>query len=138
MLDRNRIHILLSDSVISKCVVLVSNVAVQLIGSPSMYTLVAYFTSMDVRKMKVKIAQLCPTLCDPMDCSPSGSSVHGLLQARILEWEAIAFSRGSSHLGIELGSPALQADSLPSEPPGRSPWISELGIVSHTDKFSLY
>ena len=38
--------------------------------------------------------QLCPTLCDPMDCSPEGSSVHGILQARILEWVAISFSRG--------------------------------------------
>ena len=42
------------------------------------------------------VAQLCPTLCDPMDCSPPGSSVHGILQARILEWVAISFSRGSS------------------------------------------
>ena len=42
------------------------------------------------------VAQLCPTLCDPMDCSPSGSSVHGILQARILEWVAISFYRGSS------------------------------------------
>ena len=42
------------------------------------------------------VAQLCPTLCDPMDCSPPGSSVHGILQARILEWIAIPFSRGSS------------------------------------------
>ena len=41
-------------------------------------------------------AQLCPTLCDPMDCSPQGSSVHVILQARILEWVAIPFSRGSS------------------------------------------
>ena len=41
-------------------------------------------------------AQLCPTLCDPKDCSPPGSSVHGILQARILEWIAITFSRGSS------------------------------------------
>ena len=41
------------------------------------------------------IAQLYPTLCDPMDCSPLGSSVHGILQARILEWVAIYFSRGS-------------------------------------------
>ena len=38
----------------------------------------------------------CPTLCDPMDYSPPGSSVHGILQARVLEWVAISFSRGSS------------------------------------------
>ena len=43
-----------------------------------------------------EVAQLCPALCDPMDCSPPGSSVHGILQARILEWVAISFSRGSS------------------------------------------
>ena len=41
-------------------------------------------------------AQSCPTLCDPMDCSPLGSSVHRILQARILEWVAFPFSRGSS------------------------------------------
>ena len=40
--------------------------------------------------------QSCPTLCDPMDCSPPGSSVHGILQARIMEWGAICYSRGSS------------------------------------------
>ena len=40
--------------------------------------------------------QLCPTLCDPLDCSPPGSSVHGVFQARILEWVASPFSRGSS------------------------------------------
>ena len=42
------------------------------------------------------VAQSRPTLCNPMDCSPPGSSVHGILQARILEWIAIPFSRGSS------------------------------------------
>ena len=46
--------------------------------------------------MKVKseseFVQLCPTLCDPMDCSLPGSSVHGIFQARVLEWGAIAFS----------------------------------------------
>ena len=42
------------------------------------------------------IYQLCPTLCNPMDCSPPGSSVHGISQARILEWVSISFSRGSS------------------------------------------
>ena len=43
-----------------------------------------------------KVAQSCPTLCNPVDCSLPGSSVHGILQARILEWVAISFSRGSS------------------------------------------
>ena len=43
-----------------------------------------------------EVAQLCPTLCDPMDCSLPGSSVHGIFQARVLEWIAISFSRGSS------------------------------------------
>ena len=43
-----------------------------------------------------EVTQSCLTLCDPVDCSPPGSSVHGILQARILEWGAIAFSRGSS------------------------------------------
>ena len=46
-------------------------------------------------KAKVLVAQLCPSVCDPMDCSPPGSSVHGTLQAAILEWVAIPFSRGS-------------------------------------------
>ena len=43
-----------------------------------------------------EVAQSCPTLCDPMDCSLSGSSIHGIFQARVLEWIAISFSRGSS------------------------------------------
>ena len=47
-------------------------------------------------KVKVKDAQWCPTLCDPMDCRLPGSSVHGIFQARILEWVAISFSRRSS------------------------------------------
>ena len=46
-------------------------------------------------KVKVKIAQWCPTLCNPMDCILPGSSVQGLLQARILEWVAIPFCRVS-------------------------------------------
>ena len=47
-------------------------------------------------KVKVLVAQSCPTLCNHMDCGPPGSSVHGIFQARILEWIAISFSRGSS------------------------------------------
>ena len=104
--------------------------------------------------MKVKVAQACSPLCDPMDYT-----VHGMLQARILEWVAFPFTRGSSQprdqaqashncrwilyqlshkgsprilewmaysfsressdTGIELGSPALQVDSLPAELPGK-------------------
>ena len=48
------------------------------------------------QKVKVLVVQSCPTLCNPMDCNPPGSSVHGILQARILEWVAISFSRRSS------------------------------------------
>ena len=62
------------------------------------------------------MAQSCLTLCDSMDCSLTGCAVHGILQARILEWVAILFSRGSS----QPESPALQADSLPPEPPGKN------------------
>ena len=40
------------------------------------------------------VAKLCPTLCDPMDCSPSGSSVHRIFQARMLEWVSVSISRG--------------------------------------------
>ena len=57
-------------------------------------------------------AQSCLTLCNPMDCSPSGSPIHGILQARILEWVPIPFSRESSRPRIKPWSPALQADSL--------------------------
>ena len=55
----------------------------------------------------------------PWTVAPPGSSVHGILQARILEWIAIPFSRDLPNPGMEPGSPALQADSLPSEPPGK-------------------
>ena len=47
-------------------------------------------------KSESEVIQLCPTLCNSVDCSPQGSSGHGILQARILEWVAISFSRGSS------------------------------------------
>ena len=68
------------------------------------------------------IASVCPTLCDPTDYSPPGSSVHGILQARILEWAAISFSRGSSPPRIEpvsLMSPALVGGLFTIELPGK-------------------
>ena len=61
-----------------------------------------------------EVAQSCPTLCDPMHFS-----VHGILQARILEWIAISFSRDLPDPGTKPGSPALEADALTSEPPGK-------------------
>ena len=66
----------------------------------SKYLLISWLQSLSQWSLwnlaKVKVARLCLTLCDPMDCSLPGSSVHGILQARILEWIAVPFSRGSS------------------------------------------
>ena len=66
------------------------------------------------RKMKVKVAQSSPTLPNPMDYT-----VHGILQARILEWVAFPFSRGSSQSRDQTRSPTLQVDSSPAEPQGK-------------------
>ena len=62
--------------------------------------------------MKVSVS-----LWHPLDCSPPGSSVHGILQVRILEWVAISSSSGFSQPRIKPRSAALQSDSLPAEPP---------------------
>ena len=70
------------------------------------------------------IAQLCPTLCNPMDYI-----VQGILQARMLEWVAFPFSRGYSQLGIKPRSPTLQADSLPAESQGK-PKNTRVGSLS--------
>ena len=59
------------------------------------------------------------TLCDPMDYSLPGSSVHRIFQARVLEWVAISFSGDLPDPGIKPRPPALQADALPCEPPGK-------------------
>ena len=75
---------------------------------------------------KVSVAQSCPTLCDPMDCSLPGSSVYGIFQGRILEWVVVPSPGDLPNPGIEPRSPALQADFfyfyflLLSEPPGRT------------------
>ena len=53
------------------------------------------FANLYLRKEETEVTQSCPTLCDPMDCSLAGSSLHGIFQVRILEWVAISFSRGS-------------------------------------------
>ena len=74
--------------------------------------------------MHTKSLHLCLTLCDPVDCSPPGSSVHEILQARVLQWVAMPSSRGSSRPGdrtrIFLHLLHWQAGSLPLVPPGKS------------------
>ena len=66
------------------------------------------------RKVKLKVTQWCPTLCNHMDYT-----IHGILQARILEWVAFPFSRGSFQPRNRTQSPALQMDSLPAELQGK-------------------
>ena len=68
-------------------------------------------------------AQSCPTLCDPMD-----STVHGILQARMLEWVAFPSPGDLPNSGIELRSPALQADPLPTEQPGKPQTKVEMNV----------
>ena len=58
-----------------------------------------------------EVAQSCLTLCSPMDCSPPGSSVHRILQARILEWAATSCSRGASRPGDRTCSPCVSCNS---------------------------
>ena len=77
-----------------------------------------------------EVAQSCPSLCNPVDCSLTGFSVHGILQARILEWVTISFSRGSSNPGIEPWYPALEADALTSEPPGKPIYLHDLTQIA--------
>ena len=71
--------------------------------------------------MKVKseseVVQSCPTLSDPMDCSPPGSSIHGIFQARVLEWGAIAFS----------AQVVLVLKNLPAKQETQETWVLSLG-----------
>ena len=137
--------------------------------------------------ISAELLQSCPTLCNPMNCSLPGSSVHGISQAKILEWVAISFSGESSwprdwtsrvrlsatpstiqsteisrpeywsgqpipspgdlpDPGIELGYPALQTDSLPTELSGEAPcigrqvlyrWATRKAQKSHSFKIFL-
>ena len=73
-------------------------------------------------KSESEVAQSCPTLCDPMDYTPPGSSIHGILQARILEWVAISFSKSISQSESEVAQSCLtlcdpMSSSLHQAPP---------------------
>ena len=87
-------------------------------------------------KSESEVSQSCSTLCNTVDCSLPGSSVYGILQARILEWVAKYWSElpfpspgDPPDSGIEPGSPILQADPLTSEPPGKPPANEENFII---------
>ena len=66
-----------------------------------------------------EVTQSCPTLCNPMDCSLPGFSAQGILQAKILDGLPYPSPGDLPNSGIKPLSPALQADALPSEPPGK-------------------
>ena len=78
--------------------------------------------------------QSCLTLSYSMDCSPPGSSVYGILQARILEWVAVPFSRYSPHPRIESTSPALPSRFFTTEPP-RKPYFTCSSVTIHPIPF---
>ena len=85
----------------------------------------AVWETWKARQVKVKVAQSCLTLCDPMVYT-----VHGILQARILEWVVIPSPGDLCNPGIEPRSPALHADSLPAEPPGKPRLVYHVLSVS--------
>ena len=82
------------------------------------------------------VAQSCPTLCNPMDCSLPGSSIHRILQAGI--WRGLPYPPPGDlpNPGIEPRSPALQAESLLSEPPGKPPPKNRYMILGSENTFS--
>ena len=101
---------------------------------PYMKLLFIYYTMYNncLLKQKVLVVHSCPTICDPMDCSPAGSSVCGILQGRILEWVAISFSRGSSWprdrtwVSCIAGRFFLPSES-PGKPPGKPSFLLDAG-----------
>ena len=102
--------------------------APQSLGSPGKNTEVGCHFLLQCMKVKTEseVAQSCRTPRDPMDCSPPGSSIHGIFQARVLKWVAIAFSRLLSSMWnlprprISYVSPTLASGFLTTEPPGMS------------------
>ena len=77
----------------------------------------------------VLVTQLCPTLCDTTDCSPPGSSIHGFLQARTLEWAAISSSRGSSRPRDGSHVSCLAGRFFTTEPPGKPQFYKQKHIL---------
>ena len=93
--------------------------SLSVLGEPAQVTRALQASVLTPGRWESKVAQSCLTLCDPMGCSLPGSSVHGIFQARVLEWGAISFSRRSSRPRDRTRSAALQTDALTPEPPGK-------------------
>ena len=95
--------------------------------SPGKNTGVGCHFLLQCMKVKVKneseVSQLCPTLSDPMDCSSPGSSVHGILEARVLEWGAIAFSKIISIYNYNYIRPFLVAQMVKNMSAMRKTWV---------------
>ena len=92
-------------------------------------------------KREGEVAQSCPTLCDPMDCSLPGSSTHGIFQARVLEWGAIAFSDATGFRRLHFDKFSI-AQSLIFEPVltidgFKAPHGTGTGFASPTDDATL-
>ena len=83
------------------------------------YLICWYKVVYDIPLCVCSVAQSCLTLCNPMDCSPPGSSVHGILQARVLEWVAVSFSRGSSQPSDQTRVSCSAVGVFTTEPLGR-------------------
>ena len=83
----------------------------------SLYCIILF--DMSISSVCVLVTQSCLTLCEPVDCSPPGSSVLGILQARRLQWVPFPSPGDLPDPGIKPRSPALQVDSLPSGLPGK-------------------
>ena len=83
--------------------------------------------------LSVLVTQLCQTLCNLMDCSPPGSSVHWISQARILEWVTVPFSRGSSQPRDWTCVSCIVNSSLPSESPG----INRMNFINQVYKAAV-
>ena len=81
------------------------------------------------------VTKSCPTLCDPMDCSPPGSSIHGISQARILEWIAILFSMGSSQCKYWTCVSSLADGIFTSKPPGNPKQFFCMEVIINISTF---
>ena len=84
---------------------------------------------------KELVTQSCPALCDPMDCSPPGSSVHGILQARILKWVAFLFLRGSSQSRDRTWVSCIAGRFFTTESPGLKCFINAVSSTWKTLSF---